>query len=77
MFRAHSAYHQEVNDVNCTYAAPGIVTLCKWLSCATAKEGQSLADNDDTRGCVCTIYVVDLLMMGGMCSKHVEEFNLM
>ena len=36
MFRAHSAHHQEVNDVNCTCAAPGIVTLCKRLSCATA-----------------------------------------
>ena len=36
---------------------------------------QSLANSDDTRGCICTICVVDLLMMGGMCSKHVEEFN--
>jgi len=25
MFRAHSAHDQEVNDVNCTYAASGIV----------------------------------------------------
>jgi len=38
MFRVQSAHHQEVNDVNCTYAASGIVTLCKRLSCATAKE---------------------------------------
>jgi len=30
MFRAHSAHHQEVNDLNCTHAASGIVTLCKW-----------------------------------------------
>jgi len=37
---------------------------------------QSLADSDDTRGCTCTIYVDDLLMMGGMRTKHVEEFNL-
>ena len=29
MFRAQSAHHQEVNDVNCTYAASGIVTVCK------------------------------------------------
>jgi len=36
-----------------------------------------IAESDDTRGCVCTICVVDLLMMGGMRSKHVEEFNLM
>jgi len=32
MFRAQSAHHQEVNDANCTYAASGIVTLCKWPS---------------------------------------------
>jgi hypothetical protein len=37
MFQAHSAHHQKVNDVNCTYAASGIVTLFK--SCATAKDG--------------------------------------
>jgi len=28
MFRAQSAHHQEV-DINCTYAASGVVTLCK------------------------------------------------
>jgi len=38
---------------------------------------QALAEGDDTRGCICTICVVDLLMMSGMRSKHVEEFNLM
>jgi len=38
---------------------------------------QALAESDDTRGCICTICVVDLLMMGGMRSKYVEEFNLM
>jgi len=32
--------------------------------------------SDDTRGFICTIYVVDL-MMGGVRSKHVEESNLM
>jgi len=37
---------------------------------------QSLAESDDTRGCIRTIYVVDLLMMGGVPSKHVEESNL-
>ena len=37
---------------------------------------QSLAESDDTRGCVCTICVVDLLMMSRLCSKHVEKFNL-
>ena len=35
MFRVQSAHHQEVNNANCTYAASGIVTLCKWPSCAT------------------------------------------
>ena len=48
MFRAHSAHHQEVNDVNCTYAASGIVALCKRLSFATAKEGPSLAVAQDS-----------------------------
>ena len=38
---------------------------------------QSLAESDDTRGCIGTIYVVDLLMMGGVRSKQVEESNLM
>jgi len=36
MFRAHSAHHQEVHDADCTYAASGIVTVCRWMSCATA-----------------------------------------
>jgi len=84
MFRAHSTHHQEVDDVYCTYAASGIVTLCKWLSCATAKEGlasPSLAVAQDSHLQRVTIpeaaYVVDLLMMGGVRSKHVEEYNLM
>jgi len=38
---------------------------------------QSLAESDDTRGTVRKIYVVDLLMMGGVRSKRVEESNLM
>jgi hypothetical protein len=38
---------------------------------------RSLAESDDTRGCIRTLYVVDLLMMSGMRSKHVEESNLM
>ena len=38
---------------------------------------RSLAESDDTRGCICTICVVDLLMMSGLRSKHVEEFILM
>jgi len=68
MFQVHSAHHQEVNDVNCTYAASSIVTLCKW---------QLLAESEDTRGCIRTIYVVDLMMLGGVRSKLVEESNLM
>jgi len=64
MFRAHSAHHQEVHDANCTYAA--------FLNGCTR---QSLAESDDTKGCICTICVVDLLMMSGMSSKHVEDFN--
>jgi len=40
MFRAQSAHHQEVNDANSSYAASGIVTLCKWPSCATLAVAQ-------------------------------------
>jgi len=47
--------------------------LCNLSGCTR----QSLAESDDTRGCISTIYVVDLLMMGGMRSKHVDESNLM
>ena len=38
---------------------------------------RSLAESDDTRGYICTIYVVDHLIVGGLRWKHVEEFNLM
>ena len=38
---------------------------------------RSLAESDDTRGCIRTICIVDLLMMSGLRSKHVEEFNFM
>jgi len=38
---------------------------------------RSLAESDDTRGCICTICIVDHLMMSGLRSKHVEEFNFM
>ena len=38
---------------------------------------RSLAESDDTRGCICTICIVDLLMVCGLRSKHVEEFNFM
>ena len=77
MFQAHSAHHQEVHEANCTYAASGIVTLCKWSSSAIVSgcTRRSLADSDDTRGCMCTICDTDLLMMGGMRLKHVGEFN--
>jgi len=45
--------------------------------CLSGCTRRSLAESDDTRGCICTICVVDLLMMRGLRSKHVEEFNLM
>jgi len=73
MFRAHSGHHQEVNDSNCTYSACGIVTLSFLSGCTRQSPGES----EDTRGCIRTIWVIDLLMMGGMRSKHVEEFSLM
>jgi hypothetical protein len=49
---------------NYIYAASGIVTLCRWRSCAPFKKElfflnrcteQSPAESDDTRGCIYTI----------------------
>ena len=84
MFRAQSAHRQEVNDANCTYAASGIVSASDRLVQPLRKESflsgcirRSLAESDDTRGGICTICVVDLLMMSGLRSKYVEEFNFM
>jgi hypothetical protein len=48
--------------------------LVQPFSCCTRR---SLAESDDTRGCICTICVADHLMMSVLRSKHVEEFNLM
>jgi hypothetical protein len=45
--------------------------------CLNGCTRQSLVESEDTRGCICTICIVDLLMMSGLRSKHVEEFNLM
>ena len=56
MFRAHSAHHQEVNDANCTYAASGIVTLCKRLSCATAKKFVYQVGNNKKVGHTCLLF---------------------
>jgi hypothetical protein len=53
---------------------PNYVNIESFLSSCTR---QSLAESDDTRGCIHTIYVFDLVMMGGVLSKHVEESNLM
>jgi hypothetical protein len=76
MFREQSAHHQEVNDANCTYAASGIVTLCKWPSCATAKFAQ---DGHLQRVTIPEAAYVQFasLTSGGLRSKHVEKFNLM
>ena len=38
---------------------------------------RSLAESDNTRGCICTICIVDLRMMSGLRSKHIEGFNFM
>jgi len=65
MFRAHSAHYQEVHDAN-LHMQPLVSSL---------SASDCHAESDDTRGCICTICVVDLLMMGGMRSKHIEEFN--
>jgi hypothetical protein len=53
------------------------ILIFGWPCVLSGCTRQSLAESDDTRGCICTICVVDLMMMGGLRSKHVEEFNLM
>jgi len=42
---------------NCIYTASGLVSLCRWLSCAPVNRctGQSPANSDDTRGCIYTV----------------------
>jgi hypothetical protein len=49
---------------NCIYAASGIVTVCRWLTCAPVKKeefflnrctGQSPAGSDNITGCIYTI----------------------
>ena len=84
MFRAQSAHHQEVNDIIVhmqplvsSLSASGRLVQPLRQSCLSGCTRQSLAESDDTRGCICTVCVVDLLMMSGLRSKHVEEFNLM
>ena len=61
--------------VSSLYASDRLVQPLRkdFLSGCTSR---SLADRDDTRGCICTI-CIDLLMMRGLRSKHVEEFNFM
>jgi hypothetical protein len=73
MFRAQSTHHQEVNDVNCTYAASGIITLCKWPSCATSvfvvgparPQTQHDCHHDTKVKPEAATAVIELLMMGG------------
>ena len=69
MFRALPCSSSGGLRRNCIYAASGIVTVCRWLSCEPVKKErkkelqfflnrctrQSPADSDDTRGCIYTI----------------------
>ena len=58
MFRALPCSSSGGLRYNCIYAACGIITVCRWLSCAPVKKelnqctGQSPAEIDDTRGCI-------------------------
>ena len=63
MFRALPCSSSGGHCRNWICAASGIVTLCRWLSCASVKKelflnrctGQSPAETDDTRGCIYTV----------------------
>jgi hypothetical protein len=60
MFRALPCSSSGGVRRNCICAAFGIITVCKWLSCAPFESflnrctRQSPAESDDTRGCKCT-----------------------
>jgi len=64
MFRALPCSSSGGLRRNCIYAVSGIVTLCRWLSCAPVKKGlqsflnwctrQLPAQSDDTRDCIYT-----------------------
>jgi len=61
MFRALPCSSSGGIRRNCTYAASGIVTLCRWLFVHRLRKnflnrctGQSPAESDDTRGCIYT-----------------------
>ena len=84
MFRAQFAHHQG-STTQTVHMQPLVSSLSAsdrlvqplrkdFLSGCTRR---SLAENEDTRGCICTVCVVDPLMMSGLRSKHLEEFNFM
>ena len=70
---------------NCIYAASGVVTFCRWLSCAPVTKQlefflnrctrQSPAESDDTRGCTYTITMWNSWWWEGLVLETVEEFN--
>ena len=66
-------YYIKLNSSTCFERNPLIIRR----STTQIVHMQPLVSSDDTRGCICTICVVDLLMMSGLRSKHVEEFNFM
>jgi len=57
MFRALPCSSSGGLRHKCIYAVSGIVTLCRWLSCAPVNRctRQSPAESDDTRGWIYTI----------------------
>ena len=56
--------------VSSLFASDRLVQPLRKESFLSGCTRQSLAESDDTRGCICTICVVDLLMMSGLRSKH-------
>ena len=83
VFRAQSAHHQEVTmqivhmqSLVLSLSASGRLVQPLRKSSLSGCTRRSLAESDNTRGCICTV-CVDLLMMNGLRSKHVEEFNFM
>ena len=62
---------------NCVYAAPGIVTVCRWLSCAPVLNrctGQSPAESGQYQRLHTYNYDVDLLKMSRVMLETCRGF---
>jgi len=80
MFRALPCLSSGGLRRNCIYAASGIVSLCRWLSCAPVKKEPvsktvTCREWRYQRLHIYTFTTWTSWRWAELCSKHVEEFN--